>query len=107
MSTPGDLHDRARELAETGEGRRIRERAGVTLGELAAAIGTSGPVLSRWEAGEAVPQGEAATDWARVVGGLRHRDVRRLEGPLRHAQGGGSSHPGAGSLPDPPRLREP
>ena len=67
MTTANDLPQHARHLAASGEGRRLREAAGVSLGELAAVVGTSGVVLARWESGDLEPEGHAAQDWARVV----------------------------------------
>jgi DNA-binding transcriptional regulator YiaG len=71
VTTTPDVHAHARRLAATGEGQRARESAGVSLPELAAAVGTSAVLLARWEAGETEPQGDAARDWARIVHRLR------------------------------------
>lgn len=65
----------ARRLAWSGRGRLARERSGISLEELAAAVGV--PVLEHmaWELGEREPRGTAAVDYVRVVGGLsRHCD---------------------------------
>ena len=48
----------------------MREEAGVTVGEVAAAIGASEFTVMRWELGETLPEGIRAADWARVVTSL-------------------------------------
>jgi DNA-binding transcriptional regulator YiaG len=55
---------RSRTLARTGAGRRLRERAGVSLHELAAAVLVSPSTVSRWERGLARPRGAAAERYA-------------------------------------------
>lgn len=65
----------ARRLAWSGQGRRARERSGISLEELAAAVGVPVLELMAWELGERAPRGIAAVDYVRVVGGLsRDRD---------------------------------
>lgn len=63
---------RARRLALTGEGRQIREAAGVSLRELAAAINppVSQATLQRWETGSSRPTPEHALAWARALARL-------------------------------------
>jgi DNA-binding transcriptional regulator YiaG len=53
----------ARRLARTGEGRRIRERADLTVKELAAAAGIDTGTLHRWEDGRTTPRAPAALRW--------------------------------------------
>ncbi len=60
----------ARDLARSGQGRRARERSGVSLEELAAAVGVSVVELMAWELREREPAGAAAADYVRVVRGL-------------------------------------
>ncbi len=43
-------------LPSPRERRRIRERAGVSQEELAAALGVTGPALSRWESSTRIPR---------------------------------------------------
>lgn len=57
----------ARGLVRSGQGRRARERAGVSLEELAAAVGVSVVELMAWELREREPEGAAAADYVRVV----------------------------------------
>jgi len=54
---------RARSLTASGEGRRKRELASVTMRELASAIGVDAATLSRWETGTTSPRGAAAIRW--------------------------------------------
>ncbi|WP_422879739.1 helix-turn-helix domain-containing protein [Nocardioides glacieisoli] len=62
-------------LSLSGEGRRLRERADVSIPEVAAAAGTDVLTLLRWETGQIVPSGSQSVDWARVVHVLRCRDT--------------------------------
>ena len=64
-------------LAVSGEGRLVREAAGLSLGEMSSATGASGLTLMRWESGEMLPAGTAAADWVRVIRMLRKRGNRR------------------------------
>ena len=57
----------ARRLAATGDGKTIREAAGLSLGEVAGVLGLSVSALFRWEAGERVPRGERAVAWAEFL----------------------------------------
>ncbi len=57
----------AREAARSGRGARLRTVAGLSQAELAAAIGVSGPCISRWEAGGRQPRGLAALAYARML----------------------------------------
>ena len=61
-------------LASSGEGRRIRETAGLSLGELSSATGASSVTIARWENGEQAPAGAVAEDWVRVLRMLQNRD---------------------------------
>jgi DNA-binding transcriptional regulator YiaG len=57
----------ARDAVRSGRGARLRLAAGISQGELAAAIGVSAPTLSRWEAGDRRPRGDAAVAYAREL----------------------------------------
>ena len=70
----------ARLLARTGQGRRARTSSGVSIDELAAAVGVPVLQLMAWEGGELEPDGTAASDWVRVVRALSHH-----RGPLSPA----------------------
>ena len=65
----------ARRLAASGDGKTVREAAGLSLHEVAAVIGLSVSGLFRWENGERVPRGERAVAWAELLGQLA--DTRR------------------------------
>lgn len=54
---------RARQLAGDEWPRSVRERAGFTLGELAATIGVDRATLFRWEQGTSRPRVDAALRW--------------------------------------------
>jgi transcriptional regulator with XRE-family HTH domain len=60
----------ARRHAATGTGRTIRQRANVSMREVAEAIGSSEPTLSRWETGQRQPHGEVAVRWAELLAEL-------------------------------------
>jgi len=57
----------ASRLPSPERGRLIRERAGVTQLELAAAVGVSKGALERWERGEARPRGRHAAAYVALL----------------------------------------
>lgn len=63
----------AREAARSGRGERLRIAAGISQGELAAAIGVTPAAVSRWEAGERRPRGDAAVAYAQLLRSLAER----------------------------------
>ncbi len=58
---------KARRLAASGEGMRLRINAGLSLRETADAVGVAVSTLWRWERGERSPRGGAALSWARLL----------------------------------------
>ena len=52
-------------MARSGEARRIRVEAGLSLRDLASDIGVAHTTLGRWETGEAAPRRRAALAWHR------------------------------------------
>jgi transcriptional regulator with XRE-family HTH domain len=58
---------RARELVRSGRARVIRERAGLSLSEMARSTGDNVSTIARWEAGERSPRGEVAKRYARLL----------------------------------------
>ncbi len=66
----------ARTLAATGEGRRCRIAAGLSLREVASAIGASPTTVWRWEMAERSPRGSSAVAWASLVRALKKRASR-------------------------------
>ncbi len=57
----------ARAHAATGTGRKIRLGAGLSMAEVAAAIGVAEPTVWRWEGGKSRPRGAAAIRWAELL----------------------------------------
>jgi transcriptional regulator with XRE-family HTH domain len=50
-------------LGPTGRGRDLRERAGLSVRELATLLGVDAATLCRWERGQTRPRGPAASRW--------------------------------------------
>jgi transcriptional regulator with XRE-family HTH domain len=50
-------------LGPTGRGRDLRERAGLSVRELAALLGVDAATLCRWERGQTRPRGPGASRW--------------------------------------------
>ena len=67
---------RGRRLAASGEGRRLRESAGLSLAEAAREIGVTASGLGRYERGERSPRPEIAADYARLLAQLE-RELER------------------------------
>jgi transcriptional regulator with XRE-family HTH domain len=61
---------RVRHLFATGRARRMREKARLSIRELASAAGVSPSSLHRWETGQASPSPEGALAWAEAMRGL-------------------------------------
>lgn len=62
---------KARRLSQSGEARNLREAAGLSIREVAGAIGGSPSAVWRWENGQRQPRGQAAAAWARLLEDLR------------------------------------
>jgi len=62
-----------RRLAASGEAKAIRERADLSLREVAGAVGVSPSGLFRWENGERTPRGDAAVRYAKFLRQLVRR----------------------------------
>ena len=75
---------RVRAWLRTGEARAIRKRAGLSQADVALAVGTDGPQVSRWESGKSVPRRNSALKLARLLTELDEMNRR-----------GGGSRPGA------------
>ena len=52
-----------RRLQDSGQARRIREQAGVSVALLARSIGVQEATVWRWETGRSRPREEAALRW--------------------------------------------
>jgi DNA-binding transcriptional regulator YiaG len=61
----------ARRLASTGEAHKIRAACGLSLADIAAAIGRTPATVSRWEHAQTVPYGAAARRYGRLLAELR------------------------------------
>lgn len=61
---------KARRLASSGTARALRLNAGLSLREVADALGTSHGTVWLWERGQRVPRGAAALAWAALLADL-------------------------------------
>lgn len=70
-----DLTDlaRVRAFVETGAARPIRLHAGLSLGEVAKAVGVSPATVHRWENRQRVPRGEPAVRYGELLDALATR----------------------------------
>lgn len=62
---------KARALVTSGEARRIREAAGLSLVNVASAVGADPSAIGRWERGERIPRGPAALKYAQLLARLK------------------------------------
>ena len=60
-----------RASCRSGEAKRIRQAAQVSLAEIAQEVGTTPATVGRWETGVRLPRPEAALRYAAVLGRLR------------------------------------
>jgi len=63
----------ARSYARSGYGRDVRVKAGLSLADVAGAIGVSTATVYRWETGKYRPAGAAALAWGRLIDALAAR----------------------------------
>jgi DNA-binding transcriptional regulator YiaG len=56
-----------RRLQDTGQARRIREQAGVSVALLARSIGVQEATIWRWETGRSRPREDAALRWLEAL----------------------------------------
>lgn len=61
-------------VEQDGAARAVREGAGLSLEEVAAAVGVTGSAVGRWERGERIPRGPKALVYARLMERL-HRST--------------------------------
>ncbi len=61
---------RVRSLTRSGAARTVRIAAGLTLGELAEAVGVSPTTIWRWEQGQRSPRGEPAIKYGELLEAL-------------------------------------
>lgn len=67
---------RLRRFVRTGEAEGLRERAGLSQVEVAAAVGTSNVTIHRWESGTRVPHGAPALAYWRLLQQLMRSERR-------------------------------
>ena len=63
----------ARRRAQDGSARRIRQQAGLTLAEVAKALGVDESSVSRWEGGSRQPRADVAVRWAQLLAELERK----------------------------------
>jgi DNA-binding transcriptional regulator YiaG len=73
MSNPIELV-KVRGLARSGAARLIREGAGLSLGEVARAVGVAKTTVFRWERGDRRPRGDKAIAYGQLLTDLMTRD---------------------------------
>ena len=56
-----------RQLFRSGRAKKMREKAGLSLRELAAMAGVPASSLQTWEAGQHAPRPEACLAWAEAM----------------------------------------
>jgi DNA-binding XRE family transcriptional regulator len=66
-----------RELARSGRAAELRRAAGVSLRDVARAVGVDDSTIWRWETGQSRPRADAALRYGQVL----HELARRLEQP--------------------------
>jgi transcriptional regulator with XRE-family HTH domain len=71
------MHEQVRDLARirrmqvSGEARRLRERAGISLRTMARAVGVRASTLIRWEASRVRPREDTALAWLAALDQIR------------------------------------
>jgi transcriptional regulator with XRE-family HTH domain len=66
---------RVRVAAANGRARALRQAAGLTQAEIAAAVGVAQPTVALWESGRRVPRGAAALRYAEALETLEAVDA--------------------------------
>jgi DNA-binding transcriptional regulator YiaG len=61
-----------RAAVSSGEARRLREAADLSISEIARACGVDQSTVWRWERGARKPRGEAALKYGELINELRH-----------------------------------
>ena len=64
-----------RDAARSGEARRLRVAAELSLAEVARAVGVAVPTVLRWERGERTPRGKPAIRYAKLLEALEKREA--------------------------------
>jgi DNA-binding transcriptional regulator YiaG len=76
----------ARWAGRSGEGRRIRTAAGLSIGEVARRVGVDESTVSRWERGLCWPSGPRANAYIRLLAAVDRRPAVRRPAPAWHPQ---------------------
>ncbi|MEU7978320.1 helix-turn-helix transcriptional regulator [Micromonospora sp. NPDC049081] len=66
----------AHKKARSGDAKRIRQQAGLTMSQVAAVVGVGESTVSRWEGGSRKPRGEHALKWAALLNELERAQVK-------------------------------
>jgi DNA-binding transcriptional regulator YiaG len=61
---------RSRVMVRDGRGRAVREQAGLSLRDVAQAVGVDAATLSRWETGRSMPRRAAAARWVEACNAI-------------------------------------
>lgn len=64
----------ARRYVETGTGKAIRLRAGLSMSKVGRAAGVSGQAVKNWEEGVCLPRPEAAVLWVQLLDALAEQE---------------------------------
>jgi DNA-binding transcriptional regulator YiaG len=67
MTTTAEKLQALRARTASGEARKIREAARLSLNDIARSVGTHYSTIARWESGERLPRGEAALRYAALL----------------------------------------
>lgn len=67
MTTTAEKLQALRARTASGEARKIREAARLSLNDIARSVGTHYSTIGRWESGERLPRGEAALRYAALL----------------------------------------
>lgn len=63
----GERLARVKAMAASGEARRVRLAARLSLRDVGLAVGVDQSTVSKWEAGDRVPRGDAAWRYADLI----------------------------------------
>jgi transcriptional regulator with XRE-family HTH domain len=63
-----------RAAVSSGEARRLREAARLSIGEVASACGVDQSTVWRWERGRRSPRGDKALKYGELIESLRDRE---------------------------------
>jgi DNA-binding transcriptional regulator YiaG len=80
---------RIRAAVNSGEARRLREAAHLSIGEVARACGVDQSTVWRWEQGSRTPRGHQALAYGELIESLR----AEAHTPAENSDGARSSHP--------------